>query len=68
MNDGFPTNAFIPFIKQFPELFQIHNQVEDKYEEFYQYLGITRAEMLELMKGITSVDLLSDNDNLDYMS
>ena len=66
MKDGFPTSAFIPFLKQFPELFKVRNQTVDNYAAFYQYLGITRDEMMELMKGLTLVDILSDDDKLEY--
>ena len=66
MKDGFPVSAFIPFLKQFPELFQVRNQMTDLYAEFYQYLGITRDEMMELMKGICLIDVLSDDDQLEY--
>lgn len=67
MFDGFPAELFIPFIKQFPELFQLNLGLVDNYESFYQYLGITRAEMLELMKGVAGVDILSGIDKLEYM-
>ena len=67
MFDGFPTELFVPFLKQFPELLKLHSTLTDNYEEFYQYLGITRVEMMELMKGVTGVDVLSGNDNLEYM-
>lgn len=67
MFDGFPAELFIPFIKQFPELFKLNLGLVDNYESFYQYLGITRAEMLELMKGVAGVDILSGIDNLEYM-
>lgn len=66
MKDGFPASAFLPFLKQFPELFKQRNQITDMYSEFYQYLGITRDEMMELMKGLTLVDVLSDDDMLEY--
>ncbi len=66
MQDGFPASAFLPFLKQFPELFVVHNQMTDMYSEFYQYLGITRDEMMELMKALCLIDVLSDDDKLDY--
>lgn len=67
MDDGFPSAAFLPFIKQFPELTKLHSTLVDNYTSFYQYLGITREEMMQLMKKITSVDVLSGNDDLEYM-
>ena len=66
MKDGFPASAFLPFLKQFPELTQTRNQMVDMYAEFYQYLGITRDEMMELMKALCLVDVLSDDDQLEY--
>ena len=67
MNDGFPTGAFIPFLKQFPELVSVHDELVDKYESFYQHLGIFRDEMTELIRGVTSVDVLTGTDQLEYM-
>lgn len=67
MNDGFPSAAFEPFIKQFPDLRRIRNNLEDLYSSFYQYLGITREEMMQIMKVVTDVDVLSGVDVLEYM-
>ena len=67
MNDGFPSAAFEPFIKQFPELRRLRNNLEDLYFSFYQHLGITREEMMQLMKVVTDVDVLSGVDVLEYM-
>ena len=67
MFDGFPSELFVPFIKQFKELFALHLTLVDNYESFYKYLGITRPEMMELMKGVAGVDILSGIDNLEYM-
>ena len=67
MQDGFPAAAFEPFIKQFPELRKLHNNLEDLYSSFYQYLGITREELMQLMKVVTDVDVLSGVDKLEYM-
>ena len=67
MFDGFPSELFEPFIKQFKELLILHPTLVDNYTDFYQYLGITRAEMMELMKRVASVDVLTGNDDLEYM-
>lgn len=67
MNDGFPTSAFIPFLKQFPELTKVHNELEDKYATFYSHLGIFRDEMMEMIRGLTSVDVLTGTENLEYL-
>lgn len=66
MHDGFPVEAFIPFLKQFPELFVIRTQLHDNYAEFYQYLGIGRSEMMSMMRAAASVDVLAGIDNLEY--
>lgn len=68
MNDGFPSAAFLPFIKQFPELFELKSELVDNYDSFYKHLGIFRDEMLLLMQAVTSVDVLSGTDNLKYSS
>ena len=67
MQDGFPAAGFEPFIKQFPELRKLRNNLEDLYSSFYQYLGITREEMMQIMKVVTEVDVLSGIDKLEYM-
>lgn len=67
MQDGFPSAAFEPFIKQFPELRKLRNNLEDLYSKFYIHLGITREEMMQLMKVVTDVDILSGVDVLEYM-
>lgn len=67
MQDGFPSAAFEPFIKQFPELRKLRNNLEDLYSKFYIHLGITREEMMQLMKVVTDVDVLSGVDVLEYM-
>ena len=68
MNDGFPTAAFIPFLKQHPELFELKNELIDNYDSFYKHLGIFRDEMMLMMQAITSVDVLSGTDDLKYAS
>ena len=67
MQDGFPAAAFEPFIKQFPDLRKLRNNLEDLYSKFYIHLGITREEMMQLMKIVTDVDVLSGVDVLEYM-
>ena len=66
MNDGFPTAAFIPLLKQYPELFELKNELVDNYDAFYKHLGIFRDEMMLMMQAVTSVDVLSGTDNLKY--
>lgn len=66
MIDGFPGSGFLPFLKQFPELFKVQNQLTDNYEKFYQYLGITRDEMMLLMPKLALIDVLSDDEILEY--
>lgn len=67
MFDGFPSELFEPFIKQFKDLLALELTLVDKYDSFYKYLGISRPEMMELMKRVASVDVLSGNDALDYI-
>lgn len=66
MIDGFPAGAFLPFLKQFPELLKVQNQLIDNYEKFYQYLGISRDEMMMLMPKLALIDVLTDDEILEY--
>ena len=66
MIDGFPASGFLPFLKQVPELVKVQNQWTDNYEKFYQYLGITRDEMMLLMPKLALIEVRSDDEILEY--
>lgn len=65
---GIPVAALLPVIYENDELFKLRNNVIDNYATYYKNLNILRDEMMYVMMGVSSIDVLSGTSKLDYMN
>lgn len=57
----------MPLLKRSINLRETQLQFHDFYPEVYQRFGLDRSEMMIVMPGVMSVDVLSGCDKLKYI-
>lgn len=62
-----PVDAYLPLIKRMEGTTDAKIAIEDKYEQIYKPLGITRDEMMIIMGRMMSVDVVVGTEKLHYI-
>lgn len=62
-----PVDAYLPLLKRMEGITDAKIAIEDKYDQIYKPLGITRDEMMIIMGRMMSVDVVVGTEKLRYI-